>query len=137
MTLKISLAPGESVVIGKARVDNGGEHRCTLIITGNEVILRQKRILRERDADTPMKRLYFVVQCMYLADDDRARDSLHELFHAVAREVVATYPALTLEVASVGQNILGGNDYKALNEANALVEQEAALLQNESRGDNA
>jgi flagellar protein FlbT len=127
MTLKISLAPAECVVIGKARVENGGQHRCTLIITGNEVVLRQKRVMREREATTPMKRLYFVVQCMYLADDKLARDGLFRLFGDVVREAVHAWPSLTLDVTRVGEQVLAGNDYSALNEAYGLIDIEAGL----------
>lgn len=125
MTLKINLAPGECVVIGKARVENGGDRRCTLIVTGSETILREKRILRERDATTPLKRLYFVVQSIYLADD---KEQLYDLYHAVAREAVQAWPHLLLDITDVGTEILAGNDYGALNKAHALVESEQQLL---------
>ena len=131
MTLKINLTPGECVVIGKARVENGGDRRCTLIVTGGETILRQKRILRERDATTPMKRLYFVVQCMYLADTPEARDTLIPLFHQVAREAVAAWPHQTLAIVRVGELLMDNSDYTALNQVHALVELEQHLLEPE------
>jgi flagellar protein FlbT len=121
MTLKISLAPAESVIIGKARVENGGEHRCTLIINGSETILREKRVMREADATSPLKRLYFVVQCIYLADD---RPSLFDLFHQVSREAATASPTLTLGIVEVGEMVMAGNEYTALNKAYELVELE-------------
>ncbi len=126
MTLKINLAPGESVLIGKARVENGGERRCTLVVQGNEVILREKRLMRERDATTPMTRLYFVVQSIYLADN---KESLYDLYHKIAHEAVMAWPGLTLAITEIGIEILAGNDYAALNLAHTLVNVEKDLIQ--------
>jgi len=133
MTLKINLTPGECVVIGKARVENGGDRRCTLIVSGSETILRQKRLLRERDATTPMKRLYFVVQCMYLADSREARESLIPLYHQVSREAVAVWPRQALAIVHAGELLMDGNDYGALNQVHALVELEQRLLDPEAK----
>lgn len=132
MTLKISLAPAESVVIGKAKVENGGEHRCTLIITGDEIILRGRRILRERDAVTPMTRLYFVVQCMYLAD---SKAILNDLCLQVCREAIAAWPALATEVAAVGELVGCEQYYDALSKAYDLVQRERKVLEHVSKED--
>ena len=133
MTLKISLAPAESVVIGKARVENGGDHRCTLIITGEEVVLRGRRILQERDATTPMKRLYFVVQCMYLAED---KPILNDLCLKVCREAIKAWPALAIKVADVAELVGEQRYYEALSLAHDLVERERAVLDRvETEGD--
>jgi flagellar protein FlbT len=125
MTLKISLAPGECVVIGKAKVENGGDHRCTLIINGEEVILRGRRVLRERDAVTPMTRLYFVIQCMYLADD---KAILNDLCLNVCREAIVAWPAMATEVADTAQLVGAERYYEALTKAYDLVERERKLL---------
>jgi len=125
MTLKINLVPGECVVIGKARVENGGDHRCTLIIQGEEVILRGRRVLRERDATTPMKRLYFVVQCIYLAEDKAV---LTDLFFQVCREGIAAWPEFGTNIADIGELIQAQRYYEALNQTHALVEREQKLL---------
>lgn len=124
MTLKLTLAPGEAMLIGRARVENGDDRRCTLIISGDEKILRQKRIMREADATTPMKRLYYVVQSMYLAADS---DSLNSLYHAVSREAVSAWPILTNPITDVSELILSGRYYEALNAAYALIEVEADI----------
>ena len=133
MTLKINLTPGECVVIGKARVENGGDRRCTLIVSGSETILRQKRLMRERDAATPMKRLYFVVQCMYLADSREARESLIPLYQQISREAAAVWPQQALAIVQVGELLMDGNDYGALNQVHALVEHEQRLLDPEAK----
>ena len=61
MPLKIELKPHESIIIGEALITNDNE-RTRFYIEGNVPILREKFILREKDADTPSKRVYFIVQ---------------------------------------------------------------------------
>ena len=66
MPLKIELKPHESIIIGEALITNDNE-RTRFYIDGNVPILREKFILREKDANTPSKRVYFIVQQMYLS----------------------------------------------------------------------
>lgn len=121
MGLKINLAAGESLMVGRARIQNTGSHKCTLLVSGDEHILRENRILLEQEATTPVKRLYFVVQGIYLSDGDA---KLFPLYHELARTVVKIFPDMTVEVTDVSLLILGGRYYEALNKAHALIDQE-------------
>ena len=125
MSLKLNLAAGESLLIGRARVTNGGDRRCTLIVAGEECILRESLLMLEKDATTPAKRLYFVVQGIYLNDN---KEELFPLYHDMARAIVAAYPVLTLPVTDVSQLILAGRYYDALNRAHAIIKAESELL---------
>jgi len=71
MPLKIELKPHESIIIGESLITNDNE-RTRFYIEGNVPILREKFILRESEANTPSKRVYFIVQQMYLAKDASA-----------------------------------------------------------------
>lgn len=122
MTLKLHLAPGESLLIGKARVTNGGTHKSTLVIEGTEKVIRQDRIMLERDANTPAKTLYFVVQGIYLSDEP---EKLFPVFHEASRAVVSVMPELVLTVTEIGQIILGGMYYGALNVCHRLMKEES------------
>ena len=122
MSLKISLAPGESVVIGKAKVENGDDRRCTLIVTGEEVVLRGRRVMREQDATTPLKRLYFVVQAIYLTD---YKSLLTPLLMDVLREALQSWPEMAVPIVTVGELIGEGKYYEALSKTYELVEQES------------
>lgn len=125
MSLKLNLAPGESLLIGRARVQNSGDRKCTLMISGDEIVLRESRIMLEKDATTPAKRLYFVVQGIYVADN---KEELFPLYHEVARGVVSAWPTLTLAVTEVSEMILGGRYYDAVNRAYAVIQMEKELL---------
>jgi flagellar biosynthesis repressor protein FlbT len=124
MTLKLNLASNESLLIGKVRVQNVSGCRISLAIHGRDKILRESRIMQESEATTPAKRYYYVVLSLYLADD---KESLYNLYHDVARELVLAYPVLTLPVTEIGQRILNDDIYEALNCAHLLVEFEARL----------
>ena len=58
MPLKIELKPHESIIIGESLITNDNE-RTRFYIEGNVPILREKFILRESEANTPSKRVYF------------------------------------------------------------------------------
>ena len=63
MPLKIELKPNERLIVGNALITNDRE-RTRLYINGNVPILREKYILTEEQADTPCKKVYYVLQKM-------------------------------------------------------------------------
>ncbi len=69
MALKITLKPHERLIIGGAVVANG-DSKCSLIVENNVPVLREKDILREKDAVTPCRRIYFMIQLLYVDDKD-------------------------------------------------------------------
>lgn len=70
MGLKVELRPGERIIIGDSIVTND-DQRTRLIIEGDAPILREKDIMTSETADTPCKKIYLVVQLMYLSRDPR------------------------------------------------------------------
>ena len=83
MSLKIELKPRESIIIGGALITNEND-RVRFYIDGNVPILREKFILREKDATTPAKRVYFIVQQMYLSKESK---ELQQLFVQFVRDL--------------------------------------------------
>jgi flagellar protein FlbT len=71
MPLKLKLAPGEKIVVNGAVMTNG-QHGAVLTINNHAAIMRESHILQEEDADSPTKRLYFLVQGMLLAPPPNA-----------------------------------------------------------------
>ena len=70
MPLKIELRPHESIIVGEALITNENS-RTRFYIDGDVPILREKFILREKEANTPAKRVYFIVQQMYLTHGNK------------------------------------------------------------------
>ena len=76
MALKIELKPGERFILGSSVITNG-DHRTRLFISGEAPILREKDILTKETADSPAKRIYLVVQLIYLDQDSRRHQDLY------------------------------------------------------------
>ena len=126
MALKIQLAAGESVLIGRARVANGGNSRCVLVVTGDEKILRGGLIMLEDEATTPVKRLYFTFQGIYLADSE---EELFSLYHELSRIVVRTYLFMNLAICDISMLILSGQYFEALIKTHDLIKAEQEFLE--------
>jgi flagellar protein FlbT len=127
MALKVDLKPGERIVIGEAVVQNG-DARCRLFIRGFAPILREKDVLPERKATTPAKRLYFVVQLMYLDDNV----DLHlELYMRLYREFAKAVPSAIPLLENINNHILSGDLYKSIKAAGKLIDYESELIDDE------
>ncbi len=68
MSLRVVLKPFERIIIGQSVITNS-ETRTTFLVDGEAPILREKDILTAETANTPVKRLYFCIQMMYLEND--------------------------------------------------------------------
>lgn len=126
MVLKVEIKPGERIIIGESVITNDG-HRARLFIEGNAPILREKDILRPEDADTPCKKIYLLIQMMYLADDPRTH---HELYFQMIKEVQTAAPSMAPQIETINNLLLTGAYYKALKTTNKLIAYEKELMEN-------
>src|SRR5271154_7215473 len=65
MPLKLKLAAHERLIVNGAVMVNGG-CRTTLVIRNFAHIMREKDVLQEPDANTPTRRLYYILQAMLM-----------------------------------------------------------------------
>ncbi len=126
MALKVELKPGERFILGDSVITND-DQRTRLFIEGDTPILREKDILRATDADTPCKRVYLVVQMMYLSSDPRPH---HEMYFQIVKDVRDAAPSTSPYIDAINNKILTGEMYKALKETRKLIEYERGLLEN-------
>ncbi|HRF07798.1 MAG TPA: flagellar biosynthesis repressor FlbT [Xanthobacteraceae bacterium] len=126
MGLKVELKPGERIIIGESIVTND-DQRTRLVIEGDAPILREKDIMTVEEADTPCKRVYLVVQLMYLSRDPQNH---HDAYFRLVKEIIAAAPSTSRYFDRINNQILTGNSYKALKEAQSLIEYEKELLAN-------
>ncbi|MBN2809600.1 MAG: flagellar biosynthesis repressor FlbT [Deltaproteobacteria bacterium] len=125
MALKISLRPQERIVIAGAVISNGGK-RCELVIENQVPILREKDLMRESEADTPCRRIYFVVQLMYL---DLENLKVHyQNYWRLVEEVLAAAPSMTVYVDRISECLVAENYYQALRRAWELIDYEKEVL---------
>ena len=90
MPLKIELKPNERIIIGEALITNDGE-RTKFFIEGNAPILREKFIIKQEEATTPCKKIYYVVLQMYLS---KTPMDLHKIYFTYVRDVQNAAPSL-------------------------------------------
>ena len=127
MPLKLKLAAHESLIVNGAVMVNGG-CRTTLIIRNFAQILREKDVLQETDANTPTKRLYFIVQAMLMQPPPSAE--LLDSYRLAHTQLSGAYVrAENLEVLQEVDRLVGlGDCYKAMMKLHPLIEYEAGLL---------
>lgn len=124
MPLKIELKPGERLIVGNALITNDKE-RVKIFIEGNVPILREKYVLSAKDADTPCKKVYYVLQEMYLAKDPK---TMHAEYFSRINEIIAAAPSFMPLLDVVNKDILEGDYYSALKDMMVLIEKEDELL---------
>ena len=125
MGLKISLRPHERIVIAGAVISNG-EKRSELVIENQVPILREKDLLREDEADTPCRRIYYVVQLMYF--DEENLKSHHANYWELVKDVLAAAPSMTVYVDRISECLIGNRYYQALRIAREMIEYEKEVL---------
>ena len=126
MTLKISLKPHEKMILGGVVIANGNNAACHLIIENRVPILREKDILSEEEANSPSRRLYFVIQLMYI---DQENLSLHQKkYWKLVKELVKAAPSTMGFIDQISEYIVGGKYYQALKFANNLINYEQEVI---------
>jgi flagellar biosynthesis repressor protein FlbT len=124
VALKIELKPNERVIVGDCVITNDSQ-RTRLLIEGKVPILREKDIMALSRANSPAKRIYLVLQLMYVAK--RSKDHL-ALYFALARDIVCAAPSTRRFIESINNRILTGDLYKALKETRKLIDYEKEAL---------
>jgi flagellar biosynthesis repressor protein FlbT len=126
MPLKIALKSGERIVIGGAVICNGSPNKCELIIENNAPVLRQKDVLREKDAESPCSRLYFIIQLMYI--DQENLDIHYETYWKIVKQVLNAIPSITGRIDQISEHIVNGKYYQALKLAGNLIDYEQEVI---------
>lgn len=127
MALKIKLKPHERMIVGGAVVMNG-ETKCDLIIENEVPVLRDKDIMREKDANTPSKRIYFIIQLMYIDVSDPV--GKHNIYWSLVKDFLDAAPRTADTLAEISSLIIEGKYYPALKLARKLIDYEKEVTGN-------
>ena len=111
MPLKFSLRPGEKVIVNGAVIGRG-EEPGTFYLYNKANFLRGREVMKEEAATTLEKKLYLIVQLMYLFPEDLA-ESIKK-FQAVLEETLAQRPEIAPDLDQVAQLVLKQDYYRAL-----------------------
>jgi flagellar biosynthesis repressor protein FlbT len=121
MALKVDLKPHERLILGDAVVSNGSS-RSKLIVENSVPVLRDRDILREKEAITPCRKIYFMIQLMYI-DDSRLMDKYNE-YWTLVKDVVEAAPSTARLLASISEHVMNKKYYPALKLARKLINYE-------------
>ncbi len=132
MALKITLKAKERLIIGGAVVTNGN-NRSDLIIENSVPILREKDILSEKDATSPCRRIYFLIQLMYVDDKNLAEH--HNKYWELVRELLKAAPSTLSVIDQINEHILNARYYQALKLAWQLIDYEEEVVSRVRKSD--
>lgn len=124
MPLKIELKPNERIIIGEALITNDNE-RIHFFIEGEAPILRERFIMREAEANTPCRRIYYVVQGMYLSKDI---SELSRIYFKLVRDLKEAAPSFIPLIFDINEAIVAGDYYAAIKAADKLIKREDELF---------
>ena len=125
MPLILTLKPGERVILAGAVIKNGAT-AAHLQIENQVTLLRQKDILTENEATTPCKKIYLVIQLMYIGDG--LTTELAQVYWDLVRDVLAAAPSTNDLISQISAYILDSSFYSALKVAKKLISYEEELM---------
>ena len=126
MALKITLKPQEKMILGGAVISNGNSAGCQLIIENKVPILREKDILSQNDAHTPSQQLYFIIQLMYIDEENLA---IHQKnYWSLVNEIVKAAPSTVGWIDQINEEIVSGRYYQALKLVQKLIDYEQEVI---------
>lgn len=132
MSLKITLKPYERVIIAGAAVANG-KTAVRLTIENNVPILRGKDILTEKNAASPARRIYYIIQLMYL-DQVNLADH-HRIYWDMVRTFVNAAPKSMKLIDTISEHVICARYYQALKLVRKLIGYEQAIISRTTEAD--
>ena len=125
MPLNIELKPNEKIFINGAVIANGAS-RTQLTILNDAAILRERDIYTADSANSPCKRIYFTIQCMYM-DQESGTDYL-SILQSLSAEILEAAPSTGEILTEIPRDVAEGKLYTALKAAKKLIDYEQKLL---------
>lgn len=129
MALKISLKPDEKIIINQAVIVNG-KHKSDLYLENKCAVLRMKDLITEKEATSPSRVLYYLIQLHYLAADNLTERK--EQITKLVSDIQNAARSLTPLLQEVTNEIDKDNLYKALKNCDKLIQRESEILEHAS-----
>lgn len=120
MALKLSLKPGEQIVINGAVLANG-DRRATMVVRNKASILREKDIMKEEDVNSPARRIYFPIMLMYM--DEQNYELYYREFLMRMNQFMGaiTSPEAIQNCVEISKDVMEKKYYKALLTCRKLI----------------
>ncbi|MBP2230509.1 flagellar biosynthesis repressor FlbT [Azospirillum agricola] len=111
MPLKFVLRPNEKVIINGA-VIGAGDRPGSFFLYNTANFLRGREVLKEEQIDCIEKKLYFVIQLVYIFPEDTELNL--QRFVSIMEEVRAARPDSHKTLNEIEQLVMARNYYRAL-----------------------
>jgi flagellar protein FlbT len=137
MALKISLKPHECLIMGGSDITiiRNGENSNDLIIENKiPILIRGKDIMLEKDATSPCKKIYFVIQLMYL--DRNNLSEYHRIYWKFVHDILEAAPSTLGFLDNISEHILCERYYQALKVTRQLIDYEQLLMKHAKNSQN-
>ena len=125
MALKISLKPGEKMIIGGAVVKNS-DSKTELFIENKVPLLREKDILGENEAQTVAQKIYFTIQLMYIDQENLVHH--HNTYWNYVKQMSEAAPSSVPIIDQISEKIVGNHYYQALKLSHQLIAYEKEIM---------
>ncbi len=113
------------MLIGHAVIRNG-DRSSEFFIENSAAILREKDIMKEDAANSPARRLYFLVQLMYVDPENSA--GYRNAYLELQRQILEAAPSSSKILEEIVSFLDRGDHYHALKSTKKLMEHEQTLL---------
>lgn len=118
------------MIIGGAVITNG-KLKSEFSIENKVPVLRQKDILSIQEADTHCRRIYFIIQLMYM--DEGHLVEHHQTYWQLVKDLLIASPNVLGLIDQISEQILSNNYYQALKLAGKLIDYEQEVLNRVSK----
>jgi|WetSurMetagenome_2_1015567.scaffolds.fasta_scaffold20520_5 flagellar biosynthesis repressor protein FlbT len=125
MALNITLKPHERIVVAGAVITNGPA-TCRMTVGNWVPILRERNILKVKEANSPARRIYYLIQLMYL--DPAELTAYHRFYWKLVRAFIQAAPSAMALICDINTLVLNGRYYEALKQARRLIDREQDIL---------
>ena len=132
MALKFVLRPGEKMVVNGA-VIGAGDQQGSILLFNKAHFLRGREIMREEEATTLERRIYFVIQLAYLFPEDAPLNLTR--CAEFLEEAKTQHPDRAESFAEIEDEVRHGNYYRALKLCGRLVKASDSSGADGSEGD--
>jgi len=111
LPLKFTLKPGEKVIVNGAVIGRG-EEPGSFYLYNKVKFLRGREVMKEEQADTPERKLYLIIQLIYLFPENAAENVVK--FEQFLAEVVRQKPDNREQLEDVARLVQSEDYYRAL-----------------------
>ncbi len=123
--MHITLRANEKIFINGAvlKVDR----KTSIELMNDAVFLLEAHVIHERDATTPLRQLYYIVQLMLMEPGERAENKTMFQQQIAAMQAVYTEPAILDGLVKIGALVLKTRHFEALKVIRSLLPVEDRL----------